>query len=242
MGYAPAAREDWTGLDCDSWGPADMAADACGQSTQDVYTPRRWVGTQCMTQADKDAHQLDIQAGRLGLPMFHVEQPGVLVLMPEGPGGQWYEQQIREHEHMRCEHARESRLGLLDFAPGGRANPAPDMTEGMGAAALREALAALKYKEDLVRSAPPMSRHQYEQDLRNLDALRANVEREAMRCPPPLVNANDYYAQQIAAKQAEAAAHARQMGEQHAGRMRKRQMPTAEVGRLGLDDAHIEGP
>ncbi len=222
MGYAPAAGEAWSGLEIDRW--CTGWGEACGQDSRPVreVEPRRWVGTQCMTQADLDAHQLDIQAGRLGLPMFHVEQPGVLVFYD---GRSACEPQA--YEMAACGQ------GVLD------------MTEGMGAKALREALAALRAKEDLVRSHPPMSHYQYEDDLRHLLALRANVEREAVRCPPPPVNANAYHAQQIAAKEEEeamqAAAHARSLGAQHQERMRKRNAEVAACvasGQAGWVDAH----
>jgi hypothetical protein len=93
------------------------------------------------------------------------------------------------HAKAAAEHARESRLGLLDFAPGGRAcgQSQQDVIEGMQGNRLRKALQDLKAKEDLVRSAPPMSRQQYEEDLRHLLVLRDNVERESRRCPPPAV-------------------------------------------------------
>ncbi len=239
MGYAPAAGEAWSGLEIDRW--CTGWGEACGQGSEPVreVEPRRWVDTQCMTKSDHAAREREIQAGHLGLPMFHVEQPGVLVYCG-AVEGVFHVEQLEDAKQWITSDAMQPAA-------------CPDMTQGMGAKALREALAALKAKEDLVRSAPPMSRQQYEDDLRHLLVLRDNVEREAVRCPPPLVrvgrspeaNANEYaneYAAKVQAMQAEAAAHARQMGEQHAGRMRKRQVPTAEVGRLGLDDAHIEGP
>lgn len=207
MGYAPAASEDFNGLLTDDWWmrpmgwECDTPADACDQPA-----PRRWVGTQCMTQGDRDAQEQERAAGHLGLPLFHVEQPGVLVYCGSGvnpaptlqemheAAAEQAKQMAKEHEarmHAKAaaEHARESRLGLLDFAPGGRAcgQSQQDVIEGMQGNRLRKALQDLKAKEDLVRSAPPMSRAQYEEDLRSLLVLRDNVERESRRCPPPAV-------------------------------------------------------
>jgi hypothetical protein len=79
LGYEPATRENWSGLECDwfTYGWGEAVADACAQ--EKCPAPRRWIGLTCMTKADQDARQHDVQAGRLGLPMFHVEQPGTLV-------------------------------------------------------------------------------------------------------------------------------------------------------------------
>jgi hypothetical protein len=80
LGYEPATQEDWSGLECDryAYGWGEARADACGQSTQE-RAPRRWVGLTNMTKSDHEGRDRDVQAGRLGLPMFHVEQPGTLV-------------------------------------------------------------------------------------------------------------------------------------------------------------------
>lgn len=72
MGYAPAAAEDFTGLECDynlAYGWADEPCRAVREPE-----PRRWVGPQCMTRSDHEAHRRDVQSSRL----FHVEQ-GVLL-------------------------------------------------------------------------------------------------------------------------------------------------------------------
>ena len=129
LGYWPATQEDWSGLEADryayGWGEARM-----GEGPREV-APRRWIGLTCMTKADQDARQHDVQAGRLGLPVFYVEKPGVLVLTPEGPGALWYKEQVRGHEHAR-------------HAPVPAAMTQADMISGMQAKDLSEALAVLR--------------------------------------------------------------------------------------------------
>jgi hypothetical protein len=75
MGWPPAAGEDYNGLfHVEQPEAADAPADACG-----VRLVRRYVNPGCMTRSDHEGHERDLQMGRLGLPVFHVEQPGVLV-------------------------------------------------------------------------------------------------------------------------------------------------------------------
>ena len=155
--------------------------------------PRRWVNPRCMTPGDHEGHERDQQMGRLGLPMFHVEQPGVAVFYTSPC----------EPMPVPVETGREGR---------------PDMIQGMQAKALSEALAALREAE---RSAMGvMTRAQEERAAQIIASMRATVAKlvgntclsKASEWPFP-EDAN------LKAQHEAAAAHARSMGEAHQQRM-----------------------
>lgn len=77
MGYAPAARGDWSGLEIDgyAYGWSEMRGDWV--EARAPRPRRRYIGLTHMTKSDHAGRERDLQAACAAV--FHMEQPGTLV-------------------------------------------------------------------------------------------------------------------------------------------------------------------